>query len=264
MQNSSGPGASGGIGRGRGVSSTSPATNPAGRPRYGMRITLEPFDPEYHKWNIYQKSLEQTFVVQDFEDTDEEKKKAILLTSLGSQVCDLLCDLFSPNDPLEDSISFDDICNKLSAHFITTKIEIAERFRFYQRKQQPEESVVNYLASLRNLSKDCAFAAFLNQALRDAFVLGLLDQKIQTRLLAEANLTLDDAVKMATSMEAASKQSRQLRQPEEESNINLIRGKQSKCCWRCGEAHRPDTCRYKDLECYSCKKKSQVVAQGKF
>ena len=159
---------------------------------------------------MYQKKLEQTFIVYDL--TDDVKKKALLLTSLGSSMWNLLWDLCSPDDPTDDDISYDDICAVLSAHFVPDKIEIAERFRFYQRKQQPGESVATFIAALRNLSKDCAFGAFLQQALRDAFVIGLLNPKIQTALLADKNLTLDSALTLATSMEAAALKTRELRQ----------------------------------------------------
>lgn len=206
---------------------------------------------------MYQKRLEQTFIVQDI--TEDEKKKALLLTSVGGSICNLLWDLFSPEEPTDPQVSYADICNKLSSHFIPAKIEIAERFRFYQRKQLQEESVANYVAVLRNLSKDCAFGDFLQQALRDAFVIGLHDRRIQTALLSEANLTLDAAVKKAVSLEAAAQQTKELRQGDS-SNINAIRDRKPGC-YRCGETHRADTCKYKDLECYNCKKKGHCAAK---
>ena len=97
-------GSSGG-GRGRG------AVPPQSR-QSGIRLTIEPFTPETQKWNVHQKRLEQTFIVQDL--TDDMKKKALLLTFLGSSMCNLLWDLCSPDDPTDDDISYDDICELLS------------------------------------------------------------------------------------------------------------------------------------------------------
>lgn len=119
--------------------------------------------------------------------------------------------------------------------------------------------MANYVTLLRNLSKDCAFGNFLKQALRDAFVIGLHDRRIQTALLSEANLRLDAAVKKAVSLEAAAQQTKELRQCDS-SNMNAIRDRKPGC-WRCGETYRIDTCKYKDLECYSCKKKGHSAAK---
>lgn len=152
------------------------ANQPAPRV-HSLRVTIDAFSPKTQKWQDYQKRLEQSFNVQDL--TNDARKKAMLLTSLGRTVCELLWDLFSPNDATEENVTYEDICNVLSNHFTPNKIEVAERFRFYQL---PEESVSHYLAILSQLSEDCSFKAFLNEALRDAFIIGLLDQRIQTKL----------------------------------------------------------------------------------
>ena len=47
---------------------------------------------------------------------------------------------------------------------------IAERYRFYKRDQQEGESVNEYVAELRKLSKYCECSAFLNDALRGKIV----------------------------------------------------------------------------------------------
>lgn len=129
-------------------------------------------------------------------------------------------------------------------------VEIAERFRFHHVKQKPEESEANFLATLRNLAKDCAFGTFLESALRNGFVIGFQDQRIQTKLLAEATLTLDSAFKLASSMESATQQTKQLRQTDQ-LNVLKPRGHE---CWRCGEVHNPTTCYFKTQECFYCKK----------
>ena len=214
---------------------------------------LEPFRPEY-KWNVYQKRLEQSFIMNDV--TVEGKKKAILLTVIGSEICDW--DLFAPVDPADDTVSYDEICRKLTEHFVPNKIEIAERFRFYQRRQKQDESVANFALALKNLAKDCVFGNFLTSALRDCFVIGLGDPRIQTKLLTEANLTFDAAMKIALSMEAANHQTIQLRQGEAEQIHQM---KKSSTCWRCGEGHNPGSCSFRNLECFKCKKKGHRASK---
>ncbi|XP_046443918.1 uncharacterized protein K02A2.6-like [Daphnia pulex] len=216
--------------------------------------TLEPFNTETGKWQVYEKRLQQFFIVNSI--TEDVKKKAYLLTVLGAEICDLIWDLFSPTDPTAATVTHDMICTKLREHFVPTKVEIAERFRFFQYKQKPEETIASFMASLRNLAKDCSFGDFLNSALRDAFVIGLQDQRIQTKLLAESALTLDSAFKMAVSMESATQQAKQLRQEEP---INVLRTRTTGC-WRCGEPHNPAGCYFKTQECFYCKKEGHRAA----
>ena len=61
---------------------------------------------------------------------------------------------------------------------------------FINETKQEGESVNEYVAQLRNLSKYCEFNAFLNDALRDKIVCGLRNVHIQKRLLSESELTL--------------------------------------------------------------------------
>ncbi len=145
-------------------------TNPVIPPPMATYVigTLEPFNTETGKWQVYEKRLQQFFIVNSI--TEDVKKKAYLLTVLGAEICDLIWDLFSPTDPTDTTVTQSMICTKLREHFVPTKVEIAERFRFFQHKQKPEEATASFMASLRNLAKDCSFGEFLNSALRDAFV----------------------------------------------------------------------------------------------
>ena len=54
---------------------------------------------------------------------------------------------------------------------------------------------------LRRLSIHCEFGDYLEQALRDRLVCGLLSQSTQKKLLAEADLTLAQALSIAQGTE---------------------------------------------------------------
>ena len=158
---------------------------------------------------------------QDWTNTSSHKMsemipriKAIFLCSVGSEFCDLVWDLFSPTDPTEDGVSYAQLLTRLKTHLVPTNVEIAERFKFYQRKQKEEESIKDFEGALWNLAKYCVFGTFPDSALRDAFVIGLFDNNIQTKLLTEESLTLAAAITKAQGMEAASSQSKQLRNKE--------------------------------------------------
>ena len=88
---------------------------------------------------------------------------------------------------------------------------IAERFHFNQRIQSGGESVSEYVAELKRLATNCDFGQRLEEALRDRLVCGLRNSNVQRKLLTEPGLTYAKAVEIALGMEAAEKNTRQLK-----------------------------------------------------
>ena len=62
---------------------------------------------------------------------------------------------------------------------------------------------VSFGSCLGAEAKDCDYRGFLEEALRDKFVCGLVNEDIKKELLKEKELTLNKACKIAISMEAA-------------------------------------------------------------
>ena len=185
----------------------------------------------------------------------------------------------SPNSPTEDAVTFKDCCDKLTAHFQPTKLEIAERYKFYQRKQKSEETIAEFEASLRGLSQHCNFGNFLSQALRDAFVFNVKDDRIHKKLMGTQNLTFTDALKTAQAMEAVADEFQQrnrneaasyVQSVEREDNqspaaaVNLIGNNSNRptgSCYRCGEGtHLANECPFKNKACFKCTKVGHKAA----
>ena len=157
------------------------------------------FDPQVETWQQqYAKHLEHYFVANG---VIQEDKKAVLLAVMSPQNYKLLRNLVSPELPKEKS--FKDIVEILGKHHNPPPSEIVQRFKFFNtRVRKPEESVATFIAELRALSEHCQFGETLNTMLRDGLVCGVNNENIQKRLLAESTLTFEDALKIATSMEA--------------------------------------------------------------
>ncbi|KAL5500514.1 hypothetical protein EMCRGX_G012092, partial [Ephydatia muelleri] len=159
---------------------------------------LSEFQPETEKASAY---LERVKLFLLANSVGDDKHVAVLLTVVGARHFSLLKDLFLPEDV--KAKSFEEISKALVEHFEPKPLVIAERFRFYRRTQEEEESVTEFLAQLRRLATHCQFGAFLEEALRDRLVCGLRNHSIQRRLLSESNLSLQKAVEVSTAMEAA-------------------------------------------------------------
>ena len=93
----------------------------------------------------------------------------------------------------------------LKNHYELVPSGIAQGFHFYCRNQRSGETIAVYVAELKCLSVECNFGQILDEALRDRFVCGILENSIQRRLLTESELTFQKAVQIAQAMEASSR-----------------------------------------------------------
>ena len=110
------------------------------------------------------------------------------------------------------------------------------------------------MAELRRLTQYCDYGIVLNGMLRDRLVCGVNHSHIQQKLLSEgSSLTLEKALSIAISVEAAIKQSLLInshQQHAENSNElqqNVLKvnseNKPEKLCYRCNGNHKPETCK---------------------
>lgn len=224
---------------------------------------IEPFCSETMKWSVYKVRVDQYFIAQDI--TTDDKKRAQFLTLAGMEICELLYILYSPVDPI--SKKYEDYCTTLSNHFDKKKLEVAERFNFYQRKQGPTESIKEYSAELRDFARHCNFGTFLDSALRDAFVMGIKDERVQRKLLTTDALTFTDAIKTAEASESLENQSQALRPNREDLGLNInvaqeTRGGTGRCHRCLGWNHAPQYCPYlRETEtCYKCQQVGHTSA----
>ena len=71
------------------------------------------------------------------------------------------------------------IMTTLQEHFVPTVNVAAERYRFRQREQLPNETVDSYIAALGELASTCKFGLFSDEILRDQ----LVEKKLTVREL---------------------------------------------------------------------------------
>ena len=152
-------------------------------------------------------------------------------------------------------------------------MEIAERFKFFKRIQQANESVAEYIATLRKMAKDCNFGDYLDTAMRNQLVCGMKDAKCQRELLSKSDLTLESALQQSKAMEAVQREASCFsgeavgahrvdsgpRMKERSAATPGARqaaappdtAKYGQTCWRCGNKHG-GKCRFESAKCYKC------------
>lgn len=233
--------------------------------------SIEHFKPGLDDFASYLERLEQLFVCNAVE---EDMKVAMFITLAGGETYSILKDLISPKKP--STLTYAQLSDVLSKHFVPQKLVIAERYAFYKCCQKPSQSVGDYIVEIRKLAKACKFEAFLEEALRDKLVCGLTKEGIQRKLLAEPDLTFNDACKLALTMELTEQQAKKIQVEEvnklyvkqsmaKKSSVAVKRKEQDRQtkesrirCKRCLRAHEKGQCPAYNWECYTCKKKGHV------
>ena len=86
-------------------------------------------------------------------------------------------------------------------------------FKFHSRFRKQGESIQRYVAESRCLSEHCDFKDQLEDMIRDRLVCEVVnDQRIRRRSLAESRLDFKKALELATAMETADKNNRDIQQ----------------------------------------------------
>ena len=194
---------------------------------------------------------------------DADKKKAVFLSSIGVETYKLVRNLCTPGNPTDKTL--DDLVKLLKEHVAPAPNVILERFKFNSRNRKEGESVADYIAELRNLARDCGYAANLEEMLRDRIVCGIKDNGMQKKMLSEKDLTFERAQAVALSNEAAAKQAREICPISKEEvapvhRLDVNSGKKSVICFRCGDTRHPESgCLYRDKRCYICNENGHIA-----
>ncbi|XP_064479680.1 uncharacterized protein K02A2.6-like [Ornithodoros turicata] len=117
------------------------------------------------------------------------------------------------------------------------------------------------------MAAKCEFGQFLDDALRDRFVAGLRNPAIQSRLLKKKELTFETACQFAKSVELAGRELRGFRAVAgtdadvpaiKKTSTKPVSGSETRAaknkCYRCGEEHDVNSCRYRKTRCYHYKR----------
>ncbi|XP_024875025.1 uncharacterized protein LOC112456596 [Temnothorax curvispinosus] len=179
-------------------------------------IRMDFFEPNQQPLLRWLQRLEWAFRV--FQITEDKAKAAYLLHFIGVEAFGILCDLLYPGDPYAQSYGL--LVDKLKEFYAPEPLEIAEIYIFRKRMQQPDESTQEYMAALQELSLHCKFGDYLQTELRNQFVFGLRNQRIQSRLLETANLTSDSALQIACVIELAEKGVNKLKEEVPEAAVS--------------------------------------------
>ncbi|XP_039291150.1 uncharacterized protein K02A2.6-like [Nilaparvata lugens] len=237
-------------------------------------------------WSNWHERLSLYFSANDI---TEAKKVPILLTSIGTEGYGLFKDLCTP--ALPSSKSYAELVELMSNHLQPRPSEITERYKFKERLQKDDETIVQYIANLKKLSMNCGFGNNLESALRDQIVWGIRNTGIKKRLLSEPDLTYKKCIELSISLEttlrgvaelnatsnftsskinynksfrpSTSTNSSKPSRPNLTANPQFSTTKgdpgQWKKCYCCGKAnHLSKNCHFRNYKCHVCGKQGHL------
>ncbi|XP_045491686.1 uncharacterized protein LOC123691376 [Colias croceus] len=252
-----------------------------GNASFGSNLT---FDHRAQEWSIFISRFKQYCTANSIDDNSDKagvKRRALLLTALVEDTYRVAKDLVFPSDL--ENIEYATLIQKLNDHFISKRSTFAERYLFYKAEQRPGEDLTEWAARVRHLAQHCGFKSELDTALRDRFVLGLVNAKEKEKLFAENidNLSFNKALEMALSVQCArlalqsadSASSASLQPGVERGPVGVFavrpgapgraaRGSnfsEKVLCVVCGgKGHSKEQCRFKSYNCNKCGKQGHL------
>lgn len=135
------------------------------KPTIPSSFAIEAFDPSVTTWRRWLQRLQGAFLIFGIKD---DARVLYILHYVGASAFDVLCDRLDPADPFTQQ--YEVLVQNLEEFYAPEPLEIAENYRFHQRKQSEGESVQQFVAALHKLSIHCKFGDYLKTALRNQFV----------------------------------------------------------------------------------------------
>ncbi|XP_054864601.1 uncharacterized protein K02A2.6-like [Amphiprion ocellaris] len=230
------------------------------------------------EWRTFKQRFSLYLAAVGLEEESDTRKIALLLTVAGPQAVEVY-NTFVFATP-EEKDDFAVVVKKFDEHCSPKKNETFERYVFRSRMQLPTESFDTFLTDLKLKARTCNFGQLQESMIRDQIVFGVKDKKMRERLLREAELTLDGAVKIchaselalqhaktfhgsAMDMEASAVAAVTTRQGYKNKKVQKTYSNESETfqCKRCGTKHAKQQCPAYGKICNKCKGHNHFAKQ---
>ena len=146
---------------------------------------IETFDRSSESWEQYYKRINHIFEANEIANHEVglRKRRNILLGVCDSKVYKLMSSLLSLNKP--GDLTYEEFVSFMKSYYNPKSYIEVKRFKFYMRGFQREKSILDFVEELCCITEDNCFWAFLDEMLREKHVVGLNNDTIMRRLLAE-------------------------------------------------------------------------------
>ena len=155
-------------------------------------------------WKRYKRSWQNYSVASRLAEEKDEFQCAVFLATIREDALDIFDGFKFANEAEKSNLQV--VIQKFEEFCIGKTNEVYESYKFHLRKQEQDESIEAYVASLRQLAKTCNFGTSEDRMIRDRVVVGVKEDRLREKLLEAANLTLDLCVEIGRSHETSRQQ----------------------------------------------------------
>ena len=227
-----------------------------------------------HRWSVFRRDFKH-YVTIAHPAVAPAVKASLLLNLAGPEALERSESfIYGVNENAQDPVcllaKFTELCD------IPTNC-ILERFKLFGRRQNPGESVDNFVAALRHLARRCSLDALTPETLtRDILVFGLRDEKLRSEFLCKPDLTFNEAHCMPLAWQRLSpplcrrlimrstravSSGHQYSAPQRRRVSPVPGSRPRQCCPNCNSAsHRFNVCPALGKTCNFCHKQNHFSA----
>ncbi|XP_036340020.1 uncharacterized protein K02A2.6-like [Rhagoletis pomonella] len=236
------------------------------------------FNKDLQNWESYTQQLTQHFLA--YSVGDEEKKKAYFLSWIGSDVYELLKNLFGTDILL--TFSYKQLIDKLTEQFQMKRHIVAARYDFFKRTMKDSQTHRDWVADLKGIARECHFVCstagctsnFVDDMIRDQIIVHTPYDSVRVAALQKLQPKLEDVLVIAETYETTTKTVATIKENSEKA-INYVQANKQqsktksgelpnksnlKSCTGCGQSHSRDKCKFRNANCHNCGRKGHIAA----
>ena len=247
-----------------------------------MHLVLPPPEPldlssgnVSESWKKFRQKYTNYEIATGIHTKESATRVATFLTIIGNDAIDVFNTLTW--DFVGDDKKIEKVIQKFEEFCEPRKKLSYERYKFFFRAQDSDETIDQYVTVLRKLSETGEFGTLKNSLIKDRIVLGVNNVKTRERLLRVPDLTLEKAFDVVRSAEATEKQIKELendasvygvkREKITPPNWKTPRNNEAKRiskktfnCRNCGTRHGARECPAYGKTCHHCYKQHHFKA----
>lgn len=211
----------------------------------------------------------------------EEEKIAELITFLGHEGLDV----YNTFDIRKEELNLKNVLDKFQSHCVSAVNPVVETCLFNKIYQKSGQSIDDFITEIKKQADMCKFVcekndcqmSYKNRMIRDRIIIGVFDENLRIRLLAEKDLTLDKTIEIVKAGEALKMQVKIFREDTAELSIDAIHvntktqfksnavtknhnNNSQRSCNRCGYSHFNRKCPAEGKTCKKCQRKNHFAS----
>ncbi|KAJ1131236.1 hypothetical protein NDU88_009575 [Pleurodeles waltl] len=126
-----------------------------------------------------------------------------------------------PNGQPMDDV-FKEAIKRLKIRFAEEANLVLARYKFYTQPQDHHETINDFVSRLRELSVKCRFGLMTEELIRDQLIVQCRDRKIQERLWAAKDSTLQEVIEIAKVIKESQRCIKELEKKDKSADVMVL------------------------------------------